>query len=204
MGEPERKEEEINVVDEFLSEEETTDGSQEGISEGGEISNTEVETSPETEAITENLSKEEFQEDHSEVETEQEEIQVEEQSELREPLEMESTEPLSDEGSATPISKISTIKRIVSEENDPNRDEILEKLKFHHGELTLLMDALEREVLENKKLIANQQIYIAKMENDVLKFKSEAEETMKNYQTTKTRLAQAEKKLDIVKRELLD
>jgi len=88
--------------------------------------------------------------------------------------------------------------------NNDYNDEILEKIKNHHNELTLLIDALERQVLDNKKIISDQKFYISKMEKDVKETTIQDEELKKSLAVTINKLKKAEKKLEIVKRELLD
>jgi hypothetical protein len=193
MGEPLKNIEEINVVDEFLSEEEDPNNSGEALisSKSNEDEKDFTESLKESESyLDENMKKNETSNDNDREEDYKANISF-----LRNINQNKKEE---NETYKAPINeKTSSL-------SNETQCELIEKLKYHYGEMTLLFDALESEILDSRKTINNQKSYISKIEDELLKYKTDAEEAIKNYRLTRKKLDQAEKKLEIVKKELLD
>jgi len=191
MNEAIKKIDDINVADEFLSDDEEK-------IEDIRIVDSEIERQNEEESSPADLFVEEYL-DESDNSDNVEKDQIETISETTE-FHEEIEKPIEIE------EKYNVIHNQVFSNvaNNDYNDEILEKIKNHHNELTLLIDALERQVLDNKKIISDQKFYISKMEKDVKETTIQDEELKKSLAVTINKLKKAEKKLEIVKRELLD
>ena len=213
MGEPAQKTEEINVVDEFLNEgerfleeeaheevheeQETPEGMEEQEESASEFEN-------EEEFARDMIAEEEQPVLQSEETEEKMDSEPEAQTEVLHVVEDENIEEETYEDNDGEIKNEIAAETSNTEDNTDYEAEALNKLKYHYSEMALLIDVLEGQVVDDKKCISNQKLYIDKMESDLIKYKKDAEEAMKNLMLTKSRLTKAEKKLDIVKRELLE
>ena len=144
----------------------------------------------------------------------QEDSDIEEETTLsvvRDPVEDEFAQERDDEDVNETSSEFYEEDQIGEPENteediyDPKGpDETIVKLRNNYSEMNLLIDALELQINGNQKMISDQKIYIKQMEEKVEKLRSEGEEVKKKLRIVHGRLEKAEKKLDIVKKELLD
>jgi hypothetical protein len=212
MNEAIKKVEDVNVADEFLSDDEEKidnirivgDEKEEERDEDLNITNPaklfEEEYSEVDERSEEFPEESDKKEDETIESAEKEEMKTyEEENEEKEILKGEVKENLVDDDfTEAPSSKANV------DSEDDYADKLLGKIKIYQSELGLLIEGLERQVLEDKKVMSDQKFYIKKIEKEASSLSNENIELKKSLEKTNEKLKRAEKKLEIVKRELLD
>ena len=180
MNETAEETRKINVADEFLSEGEDNPGGEEArtLQEDSEFEE-EVSTQEATLRVVQEPVEDEFAQENEVVNENSSEFREEDQ--IGEPDDAEEDLYESEVPEGTIV-----------------------KLRNHYSEMNLLIDALELQITGNQKMISDQKMYIKQIEEAVEKLRSKGEEEKKQLRVAQSRLEKAEKKIDIVKKELLD